>query len=97
MTFRHTPSRERLITSQELALASGFLHVPIFNPDHPEFTNQNNVSSVISNDDNSVRQRKNLLLLSSQGGLLSRGEATTKNNSFFNPSTDTHNLNKLLD
>ena len=71
--------------------------MPIFNPDNPDLTNQNNVSSVISNDENSVKMRKNLLLLSSQGGLLSRGEATGKNNSFFNPSTDTHNLNKLLD
>ena len=29
VTFRHTPSREKLLTSQELALASGFQHVQL--------------------------------------------------------------------
>ena len=32
VTFRHTPSRERLMTSQELALASGFQPVQMFTP-----------------------------------------------------------------
>ena len=39
VTFRHTPSRERLLTSQELALASGFQHVQLLpNGDYQPLT-----------------------------------------------------------
>ena len=105
VTFRHTPSRERLLTSQELALASGFQHVQLGPAEmmhhYPMNISSHNgrlshLSENIVKKKKSRGARKNRLLLSNQGGTAQK--AGMQANSFaYQQSTYSNNLNKLLD
>ena len=94
MTFKHTASRDSLPSTQELALASGFVQVKLGSEMSDEYNFGR--TSVLSQDEmgfNTSKARKNLLLLSNQGSR--PRQAVNKSSNALYP-TDSHNLNRIL-